>query len=175
MDKLIKTKFIETQSFNQLWLWLILGISGISTIGIFGFGFYKQIILGQKFGNNPMPNISLIIVFITTVIVFFLIFLLLRFAKLTTEIDENGIRFKFFPFHRKYKEYHWDMIDNCEVRKYSPLGDFGGWGIRYGFNKKAYTTSGDKALQLRLKSGKRIFIGTQRAKELSDFLQSINK
>jgi hypothetical protein len=173
METQFNLTFNETQKFNQRWLWILLVISGLSVIGIFGFGFYKQIILGQSFGNNPMPDICLIVVFISSVIVFSSIFLFFLFAKLTTEIDKIGIRFKFFPFHKKYKEIMWDMVDNYEVKKYSPIGDFGGWGIRYGLNKKAYTTSGDIALQLKLKSGKRIIIGTQKEKELTDYLKSI--
>ena len=48
--------FKEKQRFSQWWLWLIIiGLGNIPVIGI-----YKQLILGEKFGNNPMSDLGLI-------------------------------------------------------------------------------------------------------------------
>ena len=42
--------FKETQKFSQWWLWLILIGIGILPI----LGIYKQLIIGEKFGDKPM-------------------------------------------------------------------------------------------------------------------------
>ena len=53
----MKTEFKEEQKFNQWWLWLILIPMGVLPL----IGIYKQLILGEKLGDNPMSDISLLI------------------------------------------------------------------------------------------------------------------
>ena len=53
--KYIKEK--ETQKFSQWWLWLILIGIGILPI----LGIYKQLIIGEKFGDKPMSDLGIII------------------------------------------------------------------------------------------------------------------
>jgi len=53
----MEIKFEENQKFTQWWLWTIL--IGITLIPIYGF--YKQIILDEQFGNKPLSNFGLII------------------------------------------------------------------------------------------------------------------
>ena len=52
----MKTEFKEEQKFTQWWLWVILIPIGILPI----FGIYKQLILGEKFGDKPMSDLGLI-------------------------------------------------------------------------------------------------------------------
>jgi hypothetical protein len=64
-------------------------------------------------------------------------------------------------------------VASIEVRKYSPIKEYGGWGFRYGFkNGKAYNISGNMGLQLILKNGDRILIGTQKPEELETYLKN---
>jgi len=97
---------------------------------------------------------------------FFIIFLgtagLIPLIRMDTKIDQQAIRVRLFPFHLKYRIYPWNEIESAEVRKYSPLGEYGGWGIRYGGKAKgwAYNVKGDRGLQIVLNDGKRVLIGT---------------
>ena len=61
--------FKETQKFSQWWLWLILIGIGILPI----LGIYKQLIIGEKFGDKPMSDLGLIIfaVFVFSLIAMF--------------------------------------------------------------------------------------------------------
>lgn len=81
------------------------------------------------------------------------------FFFLDLKIDASGVRFRLSPFFRR--GYTWDEVEEASVLPYRPILDFGGWGWRYSFNKKAwaYTVSGSMALRLTLKDGKTIFIG----------------
>jgi hypothetical protein len=45
--------------------------------------------------------------------------------------------------------------------------------LRYFKNKRAYNVSGDKGLQLILKNGKKLLSGTQKGRELNEFLAHI--
>ena len=165
-------KYKEIQKFRQPWLWIGLAFSGLLPAGLFGIGIYKQIFLGQKFGNHPMSDNGLIAASLFTLILFICIALSLGLASLTTVIDERGIHFRFFPFQMQFKRFTWDSVAQCSVITYHPVRDYGGWGIKSNKNGQAYTISGDIGLLLQLKSGKTILIGTQKENELSEFLQS---
>ena len=101
----MKIEFKEEQKFTHWWLWLILIGIGILPI----FGIYKQLILGEKFGDKPMSDFGLIIfcVFIFCLIAMF------SFMRLKTEINQNEIRMVFSLgkkpgiWRRKNTSYIW--------------------------------------------------------------------
>jgi len=64
-------------------------------------------------------------------------------------------------------------VEAAEVRKYKPISEYGGWGLRYGFKGKAYTVSGKTGLQLYMRAGKNILFGTSRPEELADYLKTL--
>lgn len=159
--------FSETQRFKQLWIWMILlGINSISMYGI-----YQQIILGIPYGNKPMSNAGLIITSSFTILLT-IFFLLLR---LDTRITADGISVKFFPFHGKYKQYSWNQLTKVYIRKYSPIRELGGWGVRFMSNGIAYNVSGNVGLQLELSNKKKILIGTYKPAELKEVLVKLGK
>lgn len=97
-----------------------------------------------------------------------IVFLLL---KLETKIDSTGIfiRFSFIPGSRK--QWNWGDIQRAYIRTYKPVTEYGGWGIRYTFrNGRAFNVSGKTGLQLELKNGKKVLIGTQQEAELNKVL-----
>lgn len=165
--------FIETQKFNQPWLWILLIISALVPIAIFGAVYYQQIILGRQFGDHPTSDTGLIAG--SVVVVFFTLGMLFLFwsIKLMTLIDRSGVSFRFFPFQMKYRTIRWEEIEKYEVIKYRPIADYGGWGLRYGKGGKAYNVSGDRGLKLCLRSGKNLMIGTQKEEELRGFLEKL--
>ena len=154
--------FKETQKFSQWWLWLILIGIGILPI----LGIYKQLIIGEKFGDKPMSDLGLIIfaVFVFSLIAMF------WFVQLKTEIDQNEISIHFFPLVKK--RVNWKEIKNAEIVNY---GFVGGWGIRlwtkYG---TVYNMKGNKGLAIELLNGKNFLIGTQKPEELTAILEKIS-
>lgn len=161
--------FSEKQKFNQWWLWLIL----LSLNGLFLYGFFKQVINGEQFGDNPMSNTGLL--FATCSIVLLSIFFLN--ISLQTVIKRDGVYVRFFPFHFRFRYYAWDKLTKVYVRQYSALKEYGGWGIRYGPSDKgvAYNVSGDKGLQLELSAHDKLLIGTNKSDELVETLRSIGQ
>ena len=51
-------------------------------------------------------------------------------------------------------------VEEVGTLRYSPMGDFGGWGIRPGLDGQIYSLRGDQAVRVRLRSGRVIYIGT---------------
>ncbi|WP_297097623.1 hypothetical protein [uncultured Draconibacterium sp.] len=151
----MRINFKEEQKFTQWWfVWLIIILIAIIPI----YGIYKQLILGDEFGNNPMSDTGLIVF---SILMFALIGLFLL-IKLKTTINDNEIRMSFFPFVKK--KIKWDKIKKAEVVNY---GFVGGWGIRiwtkYGV---VYNVRGNKGLAIELSNGKKLLIGTQKEAEL---------
>ena len=160
--------FSERQRFKQWWLWLIL----LGVNGLFLFGMFKQVIGGQQFGDKPMSNQGLLIVTGLTIV---LSLLFVNF-RLETIIRKDGIYVRFFPFHFKFKNYPWNKLTKCYVRQYSPISEYGGWGLRLGLLGKgnAFNVSGDIGLQLEFTDNKKLLIGTNKPEELSEAIKKLN-
>ncbi|MBE0637958.1 MAG: hypothetical protein IH598_05520 [Bacteroidales bacterium] len=157
--------FEEEQRFTQGWIFLLL----IVPVTVIVWGVIQQVIMGIQFGNNPAPDWVLILILAFMMLLAAFPFIL----KLKTLINKEGISYRFFPFHRSFKTITWDMVDKVYVRKYSPIGEFGGWGFRYGKNGKALNTSGNKGLQIEFRNGTKLLIGTQRPDELQKTLYQL--
>lgn len=160
-------QFKEKQKFTQWWFWLL--IIGITCL--FLFGLYQQLILKIPFGDNPTSDSTLVLISLIPI----LIIILFLISKLETEINELGVSYKFYPFHLSKKTIPWESIDKAYIRKYNPITEYGGWGFRLGlFGKgRALNMSGNMGLQLELKDGKKLLIGTQKFEELEQLLQKI--
>ena len=145
------TDFKETQRFTQWWLWLIL---------LFSWGSMSY----SWFTDSPKDLVGTIVLLVL-MIGLPVLFLQMR---LKTRINEEGIYVRFIPFHFKEQFYPWDSIESAQVRTYSALMEYGGWGIKYGSNGqgKVYNVLGNQGLQLVFKSGEKILIGTQKPAEI---------
>jgi hypothetical protein len=90
-------------------------------------------------------------------------------SRLITEVRKDGLYVRFFPFHQTFQHIRFDSIASATTRVYSPIGEYGGWGIRYGLGGvgRAYNAKGDEGVQLVFKDGQKLLIGSQRAEELS--------
>ena len=150
-------RFTESQRFNQWWLWLIIGIATLAPLAtLMGIG-------------RPHSVTSSAVITELGVVLFVIV--LLRACHLKTTIDETGISYQLFPFHLKTKKIGWGDIQRAYVRKYSPIGEFGGWGYRISFNGgTAYNIAGNMGLQIVFVSGRKLLIGTQQATAMSDAL-----
>lgn len=160
-----KVLFKETQQFRQWWyVVLILGTT-VPVLVMSVYTLYQQMVRGIQVGDSPAPNGVLIIVFFALCIMIWVYFSL----KLEVWIDKIGIHYRFFPLIYKERVISKQEIQRFEIRKYNPILDYGGWGIRKGFGHKwgkAYNVSGSTGLQLYLASGKKVLFGTQRAQAI---------
>jgi hypothetical protein len=159
--------FSERQRFKQIWLWILsIGINGISL-----YGLIKQVFLGERFGDRPMSNIGVITFTIFTIS----ISLLLLNMRLDTTIKTDGIYVRFFPFQRTFRFYAWDKLNQAYVRQYSPMGEYGGWGIRGFRSNRAFNISGNMGIQLIMEDGRKFLIGTNKAAEVTETLRQLGQ
>lgn len=161
---MVKTLYKEEQKFGQPWIWLIFIPLTASSLTYFAFGLHKQLVLGEPFGDKPMPDAGLLIVAIFTVLMTVGLTLLFYKMKLVVEIRSDGIYFRYPPMINTFRRIEKEEIERFEVRAYKPIKEFGGWGIKNGTSShgKAYNTRGNIGLQLYLKNGSKVLFGTQR-------------
>ena len=158
--------FEEHQLFNQWWFLLLM--AGINAMLLYGI--VQQVILGRPFGDNPTGDGVLVEITIGVWLLTFLLFSI----RLDTRIDPNGIAYRFFPFHRNYTAIDWSRIRHAQVRQYSPILEYGGWGWRYSLgNGSAVNMSANQGLQIEYDDNKKLLIGTRRASALRDALTSL--
>jgi hypothetical protein len=158
--------FREVQTFQQPWIWTLLMVMSLAAVVCFGYGMIKQLGFGQPWGNRPLSDNALAIV--GPLVIFFAFGVTYLFAKLKliVEVRDDGLYIRFFPLSRKIIRY--EDIEESYVRTYSPLKEYGGWGIRYSRKGKAYNVSGNQGVQLKLSGGKQLLIGSQQPEKLAD-------
>lgn len=168
MDSTKIPVFIEKQKFDQWWFRLLV----LTGPAILWFAFIQQIILKKEFGNNPAPDVLLIILWILFGI---LMPVFLLNIQLITVITTDGIYIKFLPFYLKYRRFDFTNIEKYEVRKYKVISEYGGYGIRGTKKNRAYNVKGDTGLQIIFKDGNKLLIGTQKSEEIEMAVQSVLK
>lgn len=81
--------------------------------------------------------------------------------RLDCTVDSAGVNVRLRPFPGRRVRFA--DIRSLEVRTFSPLMNYGGWGIKHNFRRRetAYIVSGNKGVSLELMNGKRLLIGSQ--------------
>jgi len=139
----------EVQNFRQKWLWTLLILTGLVSIY---FPFKTQMIV---------EAVILAVIYSVFLAAFYSI-------RLETHIDENGIFYRFWPFHLKERKIDYEDIKEFQAGHYSPLREFGGWGLRWRPGKVAFSVSGNECACIEREKGRKIILGTQKPEELME-------
>ncbi len=160
-----KILFSEEQKITQWWKWLsVIILPFIFLPMVYKYFLYAETIKTGLFGT---------IVFWILAVVSVILPILYIFIKLETQIKEDGIYVRFYPIHIKFKHYKWSDLDRVYLRDYSPIMEYGGWGLIFNNlgNGTAYSIAGKQGLQLEFLNGKKLLIGTQKAEELKKAIE----
>lgn len=153
-----KEEFTEVQRIDSIWPLAILTITLVFNWVLYFVTDYKTL----DFFYGSMLSVAILCTFFTVV-------------KLHTKINSSGIHCKFFPFHFKWQSIPWNEVENSEIRTYKAIREYGGWGLRFNSTGKAYIIKGNSGLQLYLKNGKKILIGTNQSDALAQVLLHLKK
>ena len=157
------SNFIEIQQFRQGWLLALVLVPCISVLTYLGFTVFR---------NWPMSGTNMLI-YGVSILALVLVPVFMLAIKMVTEVKNDAIHIRFFPLKREVIPF--SEIAKCDARQYSPIKEYGGWGIRYGTKGIAYNVSGDRGVQLELTNGKRLLIGSQRSEELTKTIKTFAK
>ena len=164
----MSTYFKEEQYFRQPWLWIVILFFPAFSL----YGIYEQVMLGNPIGDKPLSDEGVISF---SILVGLGLPVLFWFMKLKLRVSQQGLHYQFFPVHFKERLIPFEDISHYKARTYSPLKEFGGWGIRFGFESKAYNVKGDKGLQLELTNGRKVLFGSQDHKGLEKAMKKAQK
>ncbi len=95
----------------------------------------------------------------------------LKIMRLETRVTPDEVVLRFRGLFKK-KKIPISSLGQAEMRKYKPLMEYGGWGIKRGKSGWAYNVKGNEGVQLQLHDGKSLLIGSQRASELEAAITS---
>src|SRR5699024_7063108 len=164
-----KVVYYEIQRFHQVWLWILVLL-------LAAFMWYitiKQIIFGVPMGDNPAPDLLLVIFWLTFGIVFPVF--MLWMCRLIIEVRSNGVYIRFAPFHKSYKSFLIKNIISYKPVVYNSLRRIGGWGIRFTVTgETAYNISGKHGVDQQLRNNT-VIIDTKDSNELKKAMDSVQK
>lgn len=153
--------FNEVQSYRGTWVIYIILLLELPTLVLLLVFFFQA-------ADKSEMGTALIVVISTL----FLILLLILNIKLETRLDDSGVSYRYVPFVRKWRKLEKETIKDIKVVSYSPITDFGGWGIKGNKTTKAYSILGDEGLLVDTGGKKKIMIGTSKVKELKEFIEN---
>ena len=146
--------FLEVQHFSWWVIVMFLLVAGV--------------VLWQMNAQPPPLVIELLIM-----VPVLAVDLLLAYMRLDVEVSPGQINARLIPFVKR--KIAIADLQRWEARKYSPLGEYGGWGIRGLGSNKALNARGNRGVQLVFRSGDKLLIGSQRADELASAISAAAK
>lgn len=150
-----KILFEEKQSFVGTWMWYLVIVISVLSVG--------GTVFSWVYSNNPEGPIGTTIAAIVTIGVI----VLFGTSKLYTTIDDHAIYYRYPPFVNSEKMLTRADIEEIYVRDYKPIMEYGGWGYRFRFRSgRALNVAGNVGVQILTSAGKRILIGTQKPEDL---------
>jgi len=150
--------FQEIQRFKQWFFYVPVAI----VTGVVWWQFIQQVVMGRPVGEEPIPD--WLAWFLT--IVFGLGFpAFAATVRMITEVRTGEVSVRLYPFRPTVIGLA--RVASAECREYSPLREYGGWGVRVSRRSgRAYNASGNQGVQLVMRDGQRILIGTQLPEQL---------
>jgi hypothetical protein len=161
-------RFREVQRFTQVWLWALLLPVTLGPAGLLVYGMVEQLVFGRPWGTRPMSDAGLWTFGLGTIALCLGIIAMIAWARLVTQVREDGLFIRFFPFHLRFHRIALEDVTDCRTVTYHPIREYGGWGIRLSRKGKAYNVRGDRGVRLEYRSGRHLLIGSQRPEELEE-------
>lgn len=164
-------RYVEVQHFRQRWLLMVVGMVAGLVTGVFGYGIVQQIVMGRPWGDHPLSDTGLLIVAAIAILVLGVgLPLVLIFLKLVTEVRRDGIFVALWPIARRLIPFR--EIRSFGAKTYRPIRDYGGWGYRVGRQgSRAFNAMGDRGVEVELRDGRIVMIGSQRPEALEQAIR----
>ncbi len=151
---------VENQRLNIAWVnWISFG-----TLLLFIFMFI-----------NAVSAKTPVIAGVLGVCIMMMIAIIWLTAKTTlkTEYTDEGITYLFFPFVRSPKSILLPDVKKMYLKTISPIGEFGGYGLRLKGDVTGYIVS-PETLYVELKSGKTLAFSVSNKEEIQAYIDNIS-
>ena len=152
--------FHEEQQFKKPWIILLVVMGLLLPIGI----------LVSEAMKEKLSEMELVLSLIAIIVFEIPIFVFIYLTKLETIVLNEGFGYRWWPLQRKYHMMMKDDIGEAKTRK-SPAFTYGyHWMPGYGW---VNNVRGETGIQIKLRSGKKLFIGSQKLDQLKAALEKL--
>ena len=157
-------RFREVQHVSQWWVWAIVG--GIALTG--WWAFIEQIVMGRPWGNRPAPDAMVVLIWL----VFGLgLPVVTMWMRLIIRVSGDTLHVRYVPFRKR--DIPLSEIAVAESKRYHPMRDYLGWGIRWMPRKGwVYSISGDRGVQLVFTNGRKLLLGSRKPIQLAEAIHT---
>lgn len=150
--------FKERQRLRQWWAKAL--VAGMLLFALYGL--LGQLLLDRPLGDNPADHATTLGISLLMLV----LALLILTIRLDTMVDAGGLHIRFWPFMERHIAL--DQVAETEITAYRGVGT----GIRLGSKHgTVYNLSGGEGVQLRLRSGELVFVGSRHARQLEEALR----
>ncbi|MCY3677802.1 MAG: DUF3093 family protein [Gemmatimonadetes bacterium] len=137
------------RTWAPAWVWVLVWGACLAAVGATAYGAARE----------PMSTTALVLTL--GAVLFFPVLMSTLFLRLDVEVRADHLFIAFGPVHLVRKRIAYHDMESAEAVTYSPLREFGGWGIRPTRRKTAWTIRGNKAVRVVLRSGKQVYVGSR--------------
>ena len=154
------TLFHEEQSFKRSWLAVLLLLGMLIPIGI----------LVSMWIGKQVNSMELLLSLLAVIVVEIPIFLFFIYTRFEIIVLKEGLGYRWWPLQKKYRMILAGEFSEIKTRK-SPAYNYGvHWIPGFGW---VHNMRGKMGFQIKLISGKKIFLGSERVEELKSTLEKL--
>jgi hypothetical protein len=160
-----ETIYREIQARKPWWVWLIvLPLAALAWAGL-----VAQVVFGQSLGTRPASTGAMWFIALAAGLG---VPVLVWAMRLIVDVRPSGVVLRYFPLPFARRRVDAARIRTVEPRRYRPMAEYLGWGIRYMPGRGwVWSISGDRGVQLEMQDGRRLPIGSARPEELADAIR----
>ena len=163
--------FREVQMFGK-WVWGVAALTGVIVVLVVVSVILALADSEENLGARGVLVLSAGALVVATTVV---IDVLLIKSRLETEVRDDGVYVRFFPFHLSFRKIRLGNVVKVEARTYRPIREYGGWGIRWARRGRAYNMSGHVGVRVDCANGRHVLIGSRRAEELAAAIDRVRR
>jgi len=123
-------------------------------------------IIAAVFTWTPLPWLSILLALIAVAMIG-------TYGGFRTQVTREMVTVRMGLLGIKLLQLKTADISSVEVHSFSPLQDFGGYGIRFNQEMRAYYLQGDRGVKITARDGKKYLIGSDHPEHLAAVIESV--
>lgn len=148
-----QTLFEEEQKLRRNGLWFT--IWGLFLVVLYAF--FQMTLMGV--------STFILLALIPSVALFFFLLLFLNRMHLHVRLTPEALEFQYKPVQQHIQMIPWEEVKHAEIVEASPVRRLIGWGLQFG-QTRAFSVGGTEGVELSFANGRKLFLGSERAREL---------
>lgn len=96
---------------------------------------------------------------------------LLALITFQVEVSDRGLFLRMWPLHRRVHKIDLDRVKEVRAIRFRPVFDYGGYGIRFKRQGKAYILEGNEGVRVDYDNGYHLLIETRHPRELAHAIE----